>query len=245
MASIEITHLSCKAPVSLRLAVTGDLHGADPAPILEQLRQLRPDGIMLTGDILEGPPSKKHLWKGKLRWDQKYEIGMNFMRGCVEIAPTFFTGGNHEASLRQKDIDAIGALRVTTLLDEWVYWKGLWLGGLSSALAFGKKQTVPDTEFLQAFADQKGYKLLLCHHPEYFDPYIRPQAVDLTLSGHAHGGQWRLGKQGVFAPGQGIFPKYTKGLYHGRLAVHTGLSNHVPIPRIFNPPQILLIELGE
>ncbi|MBQ6946828.1 MAG: metallophosphoesterase family protein [Clostridia bacterium] len=244
MAKIEVLRIPLPAPVNLRLAVAGDLHGAEPNGILKRIRAEHPDGILLTGDILEAPPHPaRRQEEQSLPWRKKYDIGMAFMRGCVEIAPTFYVGGNHEAGLNERDIEAIGALRVTTLMDQDVYWKGIWVGGLNSVTAFGATAKQPDLAFLQSFAARGGYKLLLCHHPEYFDPYIRPLSVDLTLSGHAHGGQWRLGKQGVFAPGQGIFPKYTKGLYHGRLAVHTGLNNHVAVPRIFNPYQILIVEL--
>lgn len=247
MSKIDIQRLTLSAPVNLRLAVAGDLHGAEPAPILELIQRSAPDAVLLTGDILEGPgrehrrlPFTKHI-----PWEQKYAIGMEFMKGCVKIAPTFYVSGNHENTLRRSAIEEIKALGVKVLLDKEEAFRGIRIGGLGSSAAFGANRKTPDTDFLKAFAAKDGYKVLLCHHPEYFDPYIRPLAINLTLSGHAHGGQWRLGRQGIFAPGQGIFPKYTKGLYHNRLAVHTGLSNHVSIPRIFNPYQILLIELTE
>ena len=68
---------------------------------------------------------------------------------------------------------------------------------------------------------------------------------DLVLSGHAHGGQIRLFGHGLFAPGQGIFPKYTKGLYDGRLIVSTGLKpKEGLIPRINNKRQIVVIDIA-
>ena len=89
------------------------------------------------------------------------------------------------------------------------------------------------------FSNKEGFKLLLCHHPEYYSKYIKDIDVDLTLSGHAHGGQWRILGQGIFAPGQGIFPKYTSGLIDGRLIVSRGLGNTHRIPRINNKPEII------
>ena len=92
------------------------------------------------------------------------------------------------------------------------------------------------------FSEEDGITILLCHHPEYYDRYIRAFSVDLTLAGHAHGGQWRLFGQGLFAPGQGLFPRYTSGLYEDRLLVSRGMAN-VPkwIPRINNRPELILL----
>ena len=104
-------------------------------------------------------------------------------------------------------------------------------------------QHVPDTAWLQSFAADSpdAFHVLLSHHPEYF-PLV-PSSVDLVLSGHAHGGQWRVFNHGVFAPGQGFWPRYTKGVYErNRLVVSAGLSNTASIPRFFNPTEIVFIE---
>jgi predicted MPP superfamily phosphohydrolase len=70
----------------------------------------------------------------------------------------------------------------------------------------------------------------------------------LVLSGHAHGGQIRIPLllNGLFAPNQGWFPAYAGGLYqHGSLThiVSRGASNNIPLPRIFNPPEVVVIEI--
>ena len=76
---------------------------------------------------------------------------------------------------------------------------------------------------------------------------------DLILSGHAHGGQWRLPKildQGLYAPEQGIFPKYTTGMYQYGDTVHIisrGLARPMRmifIPRIFNRPELSIIDIN-
>ena len=101
----------------------------------------------------------------------------------------------------------------------------------------------PDLDWLKEFCKIDGYKLLLCHQPEFYNKYIRSFNVDLTLSGHAHGGQWRIKKQGIFAPGQGLFPKYTSGIHENRLIISRGIGNAYLIPRINNKPEILKIIL--
>jgi len=106
----------------------------------------------------------------------------------------------------------------------------------------------PFAAWLEDFERQEGYKILLCHHPEYWrlrEPFLAERAIDLVLSGHAHGGQVRLFGRGIYAPGQGLFPRYTGGVYENRLVVSRGLSNTTIFPRLFNPPEVVFIRLGD
>ena len=86
--------------------------------------------------------------------------------------------------------------------------------------------------------------VLLSHHPETFEAYVE-KGVDLVLSGHAHGGQWQILGHGLFAPGQGILPKYTHGMHYGpygRLIISRGLSNPYSfVPRWGNPPEVVYL----
>ena len=100
----------------------------------------------------------------------------------------------------------------------------------------------PNLKWLGNFAALSGYKILLNHHPEYYPEYIKELDIDLILSGHAHGGQIRFFGTGLFAPGQGFFPKYTSGIHDGRLIVSRGLANNAPpIPRLFNSRELIFI----
>ena len=106
------------------------------------------------------------------------------------------------------------------------------------------------SDWLSEFERQKGYKILLCHHPEYWslrEPYLLSRRIDLVLSGHAHGGQFRFLGQGVYAPGQGWFPKFTSGVHggpNGKLVISCGLSNPArTVPRIFNPTEVVYITI--
>ena len=105
------------------------------------------------------------------------------------------------------------------------------------------KRNAPDAETLRRFSEEAGYRILLCHHPEYFVPYIEKTGVELTVCGHAHGGQWRLFGRGAYAPGQGIFPKYTSGVLKNRCVISRGLGNHTRIPRIFNHPELVIVSV--
>jgi len=72
---------------------------------------------------------------------------------------------------------------------------------------------------------------------------------DLVISGHAHGGQIRLPgflPNGLFAPQQGVFPRWTGGLYrHGHVLhiVSRGLAVN-RLPRVWNRPELTVIDLS-
>lgn len=94
------------------------------------------------------------------------------------------------------------------------------------------------------------YKILLIHRPERAKNYSGFK-FDLALAGHAHGGQWRFPKlfsNGLYAPGQGLFPALTGGIYEldgTTLIVSVGLTTRHPlIPRINNPPEIVVVRIG-
>ena len=93
----------------------------------------------------------------------------------------------------------------------------------------------------------KSYKILVAHRPENIETY-RKYSFDLVLSGHTHGGQVRLPHilNGLYAPNQGFFPKYGGGLYkHEKLThiISRGLSVNPILPRIFNPPELVIVIL--
>ena len=121
----------------------------------------------------------------------------------------------------------------------------------------------PEQGWLSDFAAVDGYHVLLSHHPEYFPMITRAVGgvgdgavvdVELVLSGHAHGGQWNYYSfkdrrwKGVFAPGQGLWPRYTSGVYErdgSRLVVSRGMSNTAGVPRLFNPTEVVIVEPEE
>ena len=89
--------------------------------------------------------------------------------------------------------------------------------------------------------------ILLAHRPDYIDLY-RQYPFDLVLSGHTHGGQVRIPLlvNGLFAPDQGWFPQYAGGLYEvgeTSLVVSRGLSYYPRLPRVFDPPEVVVIDV--
>lgn len=219
----------------LRAAVVADLHSAPFDGLIEKLKELSPDVILCPGDTLH-----------RANPDEK---GLDFLAQASKLCPLFCTLGNHEVKHGGDIRSHIKSTGAILLDDEWVGFRGIAVGGLSTGYTEESKQgrlketPRPRLEKLDRFFRQKCFKLLLSHHPEYYPHYLKDKNVDLIISGHAHGGQWRIFGRGVFAPGQGIFPKYTSGLYDGKLLVSRGLSNHTFIPRIFNRPELIIIDL--
>ena len=244
----KITRYSVKTNVGtkqLRIAVAADIHDTDNDLILDALSREKPDMILIPGDLM----SEKTLCNAEGR-------GYDFLRACAELAPTYYSLGNHELSCYRSgnprknhtpiypsdevraQIAATGAI----LLDnDCAQVEGITLCGLTSGLC--GKENHPNADALKRFANADGYRILLCHHPEYFAPYIKPTNIELTVCGHAHGGQWRLFGRGVYAPGQGLFPQYTAGVIDDRCVISRGLGTHTIIPRIFNHPELVMITL--
>lgn len=228
---------------SLTLAHLSDVHEKPKGKILDVLKRERPDMIALTGDLADGN-------------DAASEVSLAFLSALAAIAPTFYSLGNHEIGISERARSLISETGVTLLDDSFVNYRGVYVGGLTSGffharIGNGKKNPhlfgspAPNTEFLDRFAKLDGYKILLSHHPEYFNKYIKERNIQLTLSGHAHGGQIRLLGKGLMAPGQGFFPKYTSGVHDGRLVISRGLANTAKlIPRLFNETEIVILKIG-
>ncbi|MBE6553373.1 MAG: hypothetical protein E7666_03420 [Ruminococcaceae bacterium] len=245
---MKTTHYTIAAPqgIDLRIALVSDLHGKYPPSLMQALRAEQPDLILIPGDLMED--------------DQLLDenaAGFAFLRDCVALAPTFYSLGNHEigcyhshhptrmhrpkplpTAVRKRIADTGAVLLDNTCVDHGT----LCICGLTSGL--NGKESRPDAKALKRFSSAGGFRILLCHHPEYFVPYIQGTDIELTVSGHAHGGQWRIFGRGVYAPGQGLFPKYTAGVIDGRCVISRGIGNHTLIPRIFNAPELVMIHCG-
>ncbi|MBR2353816.1 MAG: metallophosphoesterase [Clostridia bacterium] len=234
---------------NLRFALVSDLHGEDPREALEILRREHPDYILMPGDILERLDGVE---------DAIHQNGFSMLSEAAKIAPVFYSTGNHEDGgvhswcifwkiktkpriYHEQDLSRIEESGACFLRDGFTVRDGIAFGGLQSGLI--NEGGSPNLEWLGEFCAQKEPKVLLCHHPEYYERYLKELPIDLIVSGHAHGGQWRFFGRGVFAPGQGLFPKYTDGVHDDRLVIGTGLKKgSILIPRLFNAPEVVIID---
>lgn len=241
----------------LTFAFVTDLHACDNEPVITVIKDVKVDAILIGGDIIHN--------------SKYYRQGLDFLNQAVKIAPVFCALGNHEVkcprAVKVARCNLIMRTGAVLLDNAFVYFRGITIGGLSSGfshLDIGKRQKkkpllirkaqymikrfgkspAPDLVWLKRFSEENGFKLLLSHHPEYYEEYIDGLDIDMTLSGHAHGGQWRIFGHGIFSPGQGFFPKYTSGEYFdGRLIVSRGLGNKTSVPRINNREELIVLHI--
>lgn len=215
-----------------RITVASDIHAIKKySNLIELLQAENPDVIFIPGDLCH--------------CSDKVDIPLKIIRDVVKIAPVYYSFGNHE---RNTDESIFQIKGVHLLNDRYERFGDIVIGGLRSGFRGQPENTimetpVPDLDFIDEFESLSDVKLLLCHHPEYYPKYLKDRNIDLIFSGHAHGGQWRFFGRGVFAPGQGLFPKYTDGLYDNKLIVSPGLANNEIVPRIFNPPTIVTVDI--
>lgn len=225
----QVNHVTVTTPKvdkPLTFALVADLHNAPYEDILPHLQGV--DAVLILGDLIN-------------RHRKGYDHAVRFLQQVPRLAPTFYAIGNHEWRSPQREAywPLVLQSQATVLDNACLSFGGITLGALSSA----PKGSI-NTAFLPDMASRSGFKLLICHHPEWFQRYVAPFDIDLTLSGHAHGGQVRIGSQGLYAPGQGIFPKLTSGWYYDhRLLVSRGMTNSARAPRLNDPCELILLHL--
>ena len=222
-------------PVSLegfRIAHVSDLHNSSLwKQTITLLRNAQPDVICITGDLVDSR-------------NTNVEKALRFAAEAVKIAPCYYVTGNHELRLPDEQYDQLiqGLRSLGVLL----------LDNETQDLQVGQDRIAVTgagwgSYLYQSQLDESaGFTLLLSHAPEEFNAYASA-AFDLVLTGHAHGGQFRIPfLGGILAPGQGFFPKYDAGLYtnsHTSLVVSRGLGNSAFPFRLNNPPEVVLITL--
>ena len=223
----EYTFRTDRIERTLRFAVVADLHSAPFDDVLDDLRTC--DAALLPGDLVD-------------RHRRNNNNALRFLEEVPKILTVFYSIGNHERKYRHGDtyMEEVVRSEVTLLDNESVRFHGVCIGGLSS------RRGGPDTDFLDRFEQEEGYRLLLCHHPEVYRDYVSGRNIDLTLCGHAHGGQMQFFGRGIYAPGQGLFPKLTHGLYDGgKMLLSRGMTNGAKprVPRFGNPCELILLTL--
>lgn len=221
METSFITVKSSKITSDKKIVMLSDLHNIEYYEIIELVKKQNPDLITVPGDLVD-------------RHKKTYNNALGFLRSLSNIAPTYFSFGNHEVKFDVLTREMIKETGAVLLDNEFVKHDEIYIGG---------QTPMKDFLWLDDFEKKSGFKLLLNHHPEYYKRWLKNRDVDLIFSGHAHGGQWRFFGKAVYAPGQGIFPKYTSGIYENKLVVSRGLSDIRAVPRICNPTHIIVINL--
>lgn len=227
-----------------KIALLTDLHGCWHPELLSELKKEKPDLIVLGGDFFDGvyPAQEAQMLLDELEktsyiagvsgnhekyrndWPMLREMTSSQVR-WLEDEQIFL--GRNKAKIRLLGLEDPGNLRGREL---------------NAALARVQNTSgkIPECDL---------FTIALIHRPAFGELVDRPD-FDLILSGHTHGGQWRVFGHGIAGPGLqdkiDLFPKYDGGLYqlhHSRMAVSRGMGDQMWIPRIFNNPELVILKL--
>lgn len=243
-----------KKPV--KAVVLADLHnkryGKENEQLLQAIDEIHPDLILIAGDILTAKP------KASL------DIAVDLLTKLAGKYPVYYGNGNHEHRLKlypetygdmaeryEEALQKIGIHRLVnehTVLEEC----GICIYGSEIDKLYYKRFGIQpmDPEYLKSLLGQPSedlYTILIAHNPDYFPKY-EEWGADLVLAGHVHGGMVRVpfwGK-GVVSPNVRLFPEYDGGEFvrgRSRMLLSRGLGMHTIPIRLFNPGEILEVDL--
>lgn len=228
-----------------RIVHLSDLHGKtfgdDNESLVKKVKKKEPDIIVMTGDFVRG--------------EAQFPVAQTLAKQLAAIAPTYYVTGNHEwagGDVKElKEILTISGVRVLTndyvMLDSEE--ESIALLGIDDPNGYADQKSLAQlaTQTRQEQGED-SFLLLLSHRNNIYEKYIQAR-VDVSLVGHAHGGQIRLPMtDGLIGPKRELFPKYTAGRYdleYGQMVVSRGLGNEFPAFRLFNRPHIPLVILHE
>lgn len=260
LSETEYTIASAKIAPELdgfRVLQLSDVHGCTFGRynhrLIKKIWQLDPDIIVVTGDLLDG--------------DEGINTVITLMRKLARRYPIYYVTGNHEAhSANLEDLlPALAKSGIVYLNNQHVYierdGKTFALAGiddpslqiqkphdltLEEEVAREEEIVVAEIKEATAGIPDSIFTFLLSHRPEKWAIY-QQAAIDLVCCGHAHGGQIRLpGTQGLYAPQQGLLPKWTAGIHRANgkaMIISRGVGNATLVPRVFNEPELPVITL--
>lgn len=194
------------------------------------VNELKPDLVALTGDFI-GSSSQ-------------------FIRPCATALArlnakhgVFACLGNHDHWVGAKQVSqALEAAGVEVLRNAG---RTLNINGAPFNVAGVDDPWRGVVDFDRALADldPNAPQLLLCHQPDLF-PAVAKRGVDLTLSGHYHGGQIKFQFLGLAYSPAHLLSRFVEGLYtlgRSQLYVSRGLGVTGPPVRLNAPPEITLL----
>lgn len=241
----------------VRIVQLTDLHNAEfgesNSELVELVKEQNPDIILMTGDMIN-------------KDDEDIHVAVDLVKELSRVTDVYFGMGNHETSWieaygdrLEDELTEAGAIIVDNdFLDIDVNGNEICIAGYMGyyrtphLITSSEEKQAEANAFMDAFEASGRYKILLNHIPTNWVDwgYLDKYDVDLALCGHYHGGiiQFPLIHRGLYAPYIGWFPENVEGMFTGTYGVcilSTGLGSEHVVPRINNPPEIVVADLVE
>lgn len=261
--TFQITHYNIHSPKlngfqkERKIVFLSDLHshcyGKENEKLLSAIRAEKPDLILIGGDMLIGRPG------------DSAKTAEQFVSKLPEIACVYYANGNHEHRMKespqkygcvyQNYKEALVQSGVNFLENEKTEW--IWDGVPISLYGmeipqscYTRMKKVPfSADDMEKLLGKKtaSYSILLAHNPVYTPVYLQ-WGVDLSLSGHLHGGVMRIPYLGgIITPQMKLFPKYSGELTveeQSSVVVSKGLGTHTINVRFLNPAEMIVLHLN-
>ena len=230
----------------LKITQISDFHSNERInldSLFQKIEAFEPDLILITGDLIDAKTIDLTLAFKVLEKSKAIQSKVYFVNGNHEVHHSrgYFENGNHKTNhlLSDEFNNGLEKYKVKVLdnATDLIEINGEMVN------IFGASFFAGEEDFIKLFTniEQDNYNILLSHSPNRPIMYLN-KFTDLILSGHTHGGQVRLPFIGaIIAPGQGLFPKYDKGLFkfgNTNLYIDSGLGNSLFPIRLFNRVQI-------
>ena len=254
---LHVETVSVKAGVvsPIRMVHLTDLHntqfGKNNAKLVDKVTAQNPDIIIMSGDMLNED-------------DPNTDVVLSLISDLSSVAPVYFGYGNHEKhweKIHGQDLRPLLEQAGASVVDnDYVdlEFKGteIRIGGYMAYYPVPHMSTSDEAQqalelaFAEDFENTNRLKILINHIPTGWVDwnYVNKYPIDIVFSGHYHGGTIRIPilDQGLYAPYVGLFPHFTKGVYSGKeatciLSAGLGIEHH--IPRFYNPPEIMVVDL--
>lgn len=229
------TMSSEKLDQGVRFALLTDLHnsfyGENQEQLVAAIDAAKVDAVLMSGDMADNAQTLSGVCTLVENLGGRY--------------PVFYVSGNHECD---SDADlalikrSLRDLNVTVLEGESLLLRDdVRIAGADDPKCLYREEW--KAQIADCRTTDDVFTILLSHRPDRIDAY---RDFDLTLCGHAHGGQLRVFGQGIWAPNQGFLPEYTSGFYpagDGKMFVSRGLAKGW-LPRFCNRPELAIIEIN-
>lgn len=254
---VTITYELCSDKITkpCRLVLLADLHnksfGKENKRLLDAIDGISPDGILAAGDMLTAMRGAdySHALSLMEKLSAKYRIyyGMGNHEYRLGVYPDNYPG------MYEGYLSGLKRAGIEPLINETAYLPecNIAVCGAQIDRAYYRhfKRRPMEPSYLPKLLgtpDREMFQLLIAHNPVYFDAYAK-WGADLVVSGHVHGGIMRLPVLGgVLSPALTLFPKYDGGMFtenNSTMILSRGLSSHTPPIRIFNPGELIVIDL--